>query len=285
MKSKDDITRAEAIAANIYVHSFLARTGEYQRSPHFRAENQERIRGILASLRARISSAGKTRMLDFGCGTGFVIALATPLFDEIHGVDITPDMMRQVDLSSGKVSLCEALAEQTPFVDGFFDFASAYSFMDHLFDYQEFLREAYRVLKPGGILYSDLNPNRDFIAAMVTAEAQARGLLSPLVMREIRGALHNGAHYEQSFGLIGEVLEMAEPIKSFDKGFDASEVLATASAIGFSVCEVEYEWFLGQGVILHEESAERVGSVDRYLRSVLPVSSALYKYLRFVFVK
>jgi ubiquinone/menaquinone biosynthesis C-methylase UbiE len=287
MTNQDSLTKEEAIKANIYVHSFLANAGEYNKSPHFRPENQEKVRGILLRLTENVRERTNTKAIDFGCGTGFMIHLMRDLFAEVHGVDITHDMMKQVDLSSGNIHLHESLAENTPFESGTFDFATAYSFMDHLFNYKDFLSEAYRVLKPGGIFYSDLNPNRDFILAIGNVEqvSNQQMNISPIVAREVQGALHNGEYYEQHFGMDGNLLEKAEPIKSLDKGFNGLEVITAAHEIGFTQCNVEYEWFLGQAKVMHEQSREDSDIVEKYLNSVLPVSSHLFKYLRFVFIK
>lgn len=283
--SQTTVSREEAIKANIYVHAFLANAGEYNKSPHFRPENQEKVRNIL--LRLTAACREKNKVIDFGCGTGFMIHLMHDLFKEVHGVDVTQDMMKQVDLSSGNVTLHESMAECTPFAAETFDFATAYSFMDHLVDYHAFLQEAYRVLKKGGVFYSDLNPNRDFIMAIAGAEKLAGGVLpiTPIVHREIQGALHNGEHYQEQFGMNAELLEKAEPIKTHDRGFSAVEVLEAARKIGFSDCRVEFEWFLGQAKVMHEQSRVDVDTVETYLNAVLPVSSHLFKYLRFVFVK
>ncbi len=283
--SRSKVSRDEAIKANIHVHAYLANAGEYNKSPHFRPENQEKVRNILLRLTAGCSE--RKNAIDFGCGTGFMIHLMRDLFDEVHGVDITRDMMKQVDLSSGNVTLHESLAESTPFAADTFDFATAYSFMDHLVDYRDFLREACRVLKRGGVFYSDLNPNRDFINAVAGAEKLAGGVLpvTPIVRREIQGALHNGEHYQEQYGMNAELLEKAEPIKTHDRGFSAVEVLEAAREIGFSDCRVEFEWFLGQARVMHGQSRADSDTVEQYLSAVLPVSSHLFKYLRFVFVK
>ena len=80
-------------------------------------------------------------------------------------------------------------------------------------------------------------------------------------------------------------LEMAEPIKSRDLGFSAGEVVATARRLGFSDAKVELDWFLGQGKAIKEDSAANIDVINGYLASVVPVSSLLFKYLRFVFIK
>lgn len=287
MQEADEKFNQETLNANIYVHAFLANTGEYQKSPHFRPENKAKVRAIIERVTQPLLNKHPRKAIDFGCGTGFVIDLMRDKFDEIHGVDITQDMMKYVDLSSGNVFLHKSIAEHTPFESNTFDFATAYSFMDHLVDYQVFLQEAYRVLKPGGIFYTDLNPNRGFIAAMDNAEKKFRNTqdLSPIVQREITGALHNGQYYKDNFGMDADMLEKAEPIKSVDKGFDAKETIETAKEIGFSQCFVEYEWFLGQAKVMHEQSLADSAVVEAYLNSVLPASDHLFKYLRFIFLK
>src|SRR5690606_33545266 len=150
----------------------------------------------------------KDKVIDFGCGTGFIIDLVRDLFGEVHGVDITKDMMSQVDLRSGNVTLHECVAESTPFKPVTFDLATAYSFMDHLIDYRVFLSESYRVLKRGGVFYSDLNPNRDFILAIAGAEKHSDDKLpiTPIVSREIQGAIRNGELYQRQYGMDPELL-------------------------------------------------------------------------------
>jgi SAM-dependent methyltransferase len=274
----------ETLEANKYVHSLLVETGEYQRSPHFRPENIAKVHALVVLLTADVNKA-ESRAIDFGCGTGFMIDLMKDRFGEVHGVDITQAMMKEVDLSPGNVFLHEAMAERTPFVDDHFDFATAYSFMDHLFDVEDFLKEVHRVLKPGGVFFSGLNPNRDFIAAMDYAEQKAVMGVSPIVTREIKGALHNGDYYAENFGVDGAMLDKAEPIKALKKGFDAKEIYDLALDIGFSACRIDYDWFLGQGKVMHDQSFERAEQIHAYLSSILPVASPLYKYLNFIFTK
>lgn len=274
----------DTLEANKYVHSLLVKTGEYQKSPHFRPENIAKVRALVLSIAGDLDQAD-SKAIDFGCGTGFMIDLMKDRFGEVHGVDITQAMMKEVDLSSGNVFLHEAMAEQTPFADQHFDFATAYSFMDHLFDAGNFLKEVYRVLKPGGVFFSGLNPNRDFIAAMEEAEHKAIIGVSPIVTREIKGALHNGDYYAENFGVDGAMLDKAEPIKALKKGFDAKEMHDLTLSIGFSACRIDYDWFLGQGKVMHEQSFEHAEQIHAYLSSILPVASPLYKYLNFVCTK
>ena len=161
-----EITRDDVLSANIHIHTSLIDL--YDDQPHFRTENKEKVSAILAELRNAIAlpANGRSKLLDMGCGTGFVLGLAEDIFDELHGVDITPAMLDKIDTSSGNIHLHCDPAEKTPFEDSSFDIVTAYSFMDHLFELRSFLAEVYRLLKPGGIFYSDQNANRSFWEAV-----------------------------------------------------------------------------------------------------------------------
>ena len=94
---KDSTNRDEVLRANIDFHTALADTYDMEQ-PHYCPENKALVSADLARLADR---AGSQLLIDFGCGTGFVIHLAIPYFDSIIGVDITPAMMSKVDLCSG----------------------------------------------------------------------------------------------------------------------------------------------------------------------------------------
>ena len=278
----------QTLRANKEIHSHLASSGEYNQSPHFLPENRAAVRAVLEGLVKTLAGRHALRAIDFGCGTGFIIDLVKDLVHRVDGVDITPEMMQQVNTESGNVFLHECVAEDTPFPSNSFHLATAYSFMDHLYDHRKFLSEAYRVLSDGGIFYADLNPNRSFIKALSKLEADSRFDIGsyPLISREIMGALRNGLHYNAAFGLDATRLEQAEPGKTFDLGFDATEVCEYAREIGFSRVSVEYQWFLGQGKVIHDRAIPGLSDqMAEHLQSILPLTNHLFKYLRFVFIK
>jgi len=271
-------TRDAVVAANVEVHSVLAH--QYNEDePHFRPENQAKVRGRLQEL---ASSVGGGRLLDIGCGTGFVLSLAAEFFDELQGVDATRAMLDRVDLSSGKVHVQQALAEEVPFGDAEFDAVSAYSFLHHLLDHRPALAEAGRVLRPGGHLYIDLEPNRRFWSGIRRASELRSNeeKLDSLLEHEIDELLHIEDQMAREHGIDPAVFKAAEHIKANLDGFDPDEFKADLESAGFVDVEVELDWYLGQATIMHGESFETSAIFEGHLRRLLPVTDHMFKYLR-----
>jgi len=273
---------SEVISANVEVHTRMADTYN-QNEPHFRPENQAKVRSKLE----RLKSGGGNFLLDVGCGTGFIIDLAHDLFGEIHGVDVTQAMLDKVDVSRGNIKLHNAAAEELPFPDAYFDVVTAYAFIHHVEDYKKIVGEILRVLKPGGRVYIDLEPNRLFWEAMKNLEERpmAHVQYAAIVRKEIDSVLHTDDKVYEEFGIEESVFNKAEFTKSILGGLDPWGFQRDCREIGFSRCEVTFEWFLGQGAVMHGQSFQDASTVEAYLRSILPLSAHLFKYLEFSLTK
>jgi len=270
-----EFTLTETMKANIAVHSALAdRYNELE--PQFRPENLEKVGARLARLRA---AAPGGKLLDIGCGTGFIIHLAVDHFTEIHGLDITPAMLARIRRDRGNITLHTAPAEALPFTDASFDAVTAYSFMDHLDDPLAVLKQAARVLRPGGLFYADLVPNRLFWQSL-------RGLrdatgLSDIVAREYRMVMAEAERVQDTYGIDANTLNAAEPGKK-QGGILPLEFRAQAMAAGFTDCEIHFDWFLGQGTVMHGQSFADAATIEAYLRRAAPLADHLFKYVYFI---
>lgn len=271
----------QIIEANIEVHTKMA--GSYNEEPHFKQENQDKVKQRIIELK---KSCNAKNLIDIGCGTGFVLNIAKDLFDEMYGIDITQAMLDKVDLSSGNITVINAPGESLPFENNKFDMASSYAFLHHLEDYTLVLKEALRVLKNGGIYYIDLDPNKHFWSAMDTLEQlENNNKYSKIVQKEINSVLHTDQQVMEDFGIEPEVFNNAEYTKSILGGIDPVELCRIALDLGFSEATYEYDWFLGQGSIMHEHSFDEAEKIDNYLKDVLPLSKHLYKYITVVLRK
>ena len=270
-----DVLNPRVVEANQRVHSQLA--SQYNESePHFRPENQDKVRRRLVELASRVPSTD--RMLDLGCGTGFLLNLAHDLFTTIDGIDATQAMLDRVDLSPGNITLHQGVVEALPFEPNTFDLATAYSFLDHLADHVPVLHEAHRVLRPGGMLYVDLIPNRSFWHAVYSASGSSQRPFDAIVEREINELVNHEQKLQEQFGIDPVDWQFAEPAKSEGKGFDGEQLRAEVEAAGFTA-EIRYEWYLGQAIVMHGDSMAAADAIDAHLRRLLPVSESLFKYI------
>lgn len=97
------------------------------------------------------------RVLDLGCGTGVLTkALAAQGFDTT-GVDISRAMLEKIqpDSPGDRITLVEGNVFALPFEDARFDGIVTRWVIPHFRDWPLILKEAARVLKPGGTLVFD----------------------------------------------------------------------------------------------------------------------------------
>ena len=107
------------------------------------------------------------RVVDVGCGTGFLLLGAARRASQVVGVDVTPAMLaeakRRVDEAGlTNVTLREATAEALPFADQRFDVALTRLTLHHFGNPGRVLGEMHRVLRPGGrVVLCDITAAED----------------------------------------------------------------------------------------------------------------------------
>lgn len=276
----------KVIDANIALHSKLA--ANYQAcEPHFRPENVAKVEHRLAAL---VAETQADRLLDLGCGTGFMIDIAKRHVRHIVGVDVTPAMLERVD-RSGPATI-EIVNQDTGTyapAPGSFDLVTAYSFLHHLADLGPTLQTASAALRRGGRFYADLDPNFYFWQSINGLERH--GAYHPLVQREIEAVTFKDEEMETKFGVSREVFNHAEFGKDVAGGFKEESLREQLLEAGFSLVEIHYHWFLGEGALINSDAAPRedllrqAAAIDEALQRALPVSRNLFKYLGFVAIK
>jgi ubiquinone/menaquinone biosynthesis C-methylase UbiE len=124
-----------------------------QIAPHYNqrypdSQNWERGQALL-QLAKQVQA--KT-ILEVGSGTGYWLNLLRQVTDDLFGLDYSMGMIRQAKGQAAPLKLARGTGTQLPLRSGTFDLLYCVDAIHHFGDHRAFVREAFRLLKPGGAL-------------------------------------------------------------------------------------------------------------------------------------
>lgn len=276
----------KAIEANIIVHSTMA--NDYNtKEPHFRPESIERVEKIINQIYENVKFE---KALDLGCGTGFMINILKKKAKEITGVDVTQAMLDKVDLSGNtKITLKNSDTGTVDLPKDYFDIATAYTFLDHLYDMKPTFQNTFNSLKQGGVFYADLSPNFYFWDAIKKLDFNIQ--YESTLQREVNAVLKKDEEIEKEFGIDKNVFSLAEHQKHNLGGLNEEILKEELLNIGFKDIKFIYHWFIGQAELINNENMDINNrkliseNMHNYLIKSLPLSKHLFKYVGFIAVK
>ncbi len=147
--------------ANFYV-AFGRRNQDAQEFFDTAAEMVRSLEGELK--RIPCANPRARRALEIGCGPGRLMRPMSRHFGEIHGIDVSDEMIRRAEVNLQDIPHAHphhtSGADLAPFADESFDFVYSYAVFQHIPSLDvvmNYLREARRVLKPGGLLRVQMN--------------------------------------------------------------------------------------------------------------------------------
>lgn len=151
----------------------------------------------LSGWRKKIASSSlnelpQGKLLDVGCGTGYLLSLAQAQGFNVTGVDPSEAMLTKAKIQHGfnDNQLFQAPADKLPFDDSEFDIVIASGSLVYVPNLKEASEEILRVLKPGGRL-----------RIIDHSQPQRKNLLTPFVtiFSQLSGdILHDYSAYFQS---------------------------------------------------------------------------------------
>ncbi len=91
------------------------------------------------------------KLLDAGCGTGWVSLEATKRGCLVTSLDLGPELLNEVKRKCETTRVIGSVLE-LPFPDNTFDLVVSTEVIEHVTSPTQAIKEMYRVLKPGGML-------------------------------------------------------------------------------------------------------------------------------------
>jgi ubiquinone/menaquinone biosynthesis C-methylase UbiE len=181
---------------------------------------------LLAALRARVVAPDPV-FLDLGSGTGFLSSRALALFARVIAVDISPAMLARIE--DPRVERICSATESLPLEDGSVHMVGAFATLHHLYNPLESLREAHRVLAPGGVLFTDHDIESAFVSRLRWPLLAYRSLFD-----------HGPSYLSRAPELSPADYQLSE--FHGDRGLDGPALATGLRQIGFREVRCEYHW-------------------------------------------
>lgn len=181
--------------------------------------NEERKKKCTETLLFCAAKSGKEKHLDIGTGTGNLLRISQDIFEQIYAVDISENILLKIKPDFPSVNFAAADAENLPFKDNSFNCVSANALLHHLVTHEKLFTEIFRVLKHGGSVYTDHDPNYFF-----------NRFYRPFYNIKFRG--------KHGFGDMKN--DLAEYHNVFTPGINPEKLSKTLKKIGFTNIKIQY---------------------------------------------
>lgn len=167
-------------------------------------------------------------LLDIGSGTGFVMRAIDGYFENLVGVDISYNVLKKIE---NGLCVCGDISNLA-FKCEIFDVVTCFAVLHHCIDTASIFDEAYRVLKKGGVFYSDHDIDINFVRKF-----------QPLLSLH-RRVFDSAAKFIKANSEITKELYMKSEIR--ENGIYTLDLKEQLYKAGFSKVEIRSHWY-GQG--------------------------------------
>ena len=222
MSEKKEISQETVKQANRILYDAVAANYEAVDGRRSCAVEQW-VREKLSTLRKQVQG---DVLLDLGTGGGFIPRCAEGIFKTRIGTDISP-LILAANRSSFDLSVA-ADVDNLPFRDMSVDIVSSFAVLHHILHFDGLVKEVARILKPGGIFYSDHDMNSLFYN---------RFKIPLRIFRVMRNAKNK--YMNASPDITDEIYENSE---IHEDGIDSISLVKIFEKANFSV-RTNYHWY------------------------------------------
>lgn len=151
--------------------SFLVQMTDYNRD-YYKDKYEGLGEGVeVAEYRARLllSKVKKLgRVLDVGCGYGDFLRVLQNGGVRVYGVDVSSHAIKRIKSKvNGKFYILNIANKKLPFKDNYYDGVAILDVLEHIKSSELILREALRVLKPGGLIFVTTPNHQGFLRKLL----------------------------------------------------------------------------------------------------------------------
>lgn len=140
------------IERQAYRGELLPEVADFFQNCHRDFRDDPVIRGFRDALDWIAANRGKGKLLDVGPGTGIFLHLAREKGWQPHGIDVCPESAEKAK-AEFDIRVDVGDFERFAYAPESFDAVTMLDVLEHTVDPLSFLRRAFEVLKPGGVLY------------------------------------------------------------------------------------------------------------------------------------
>lgn len=189
--------------------------------------NSELLSWIDATVTRLQRQTNGTVLLDLGCGSGAVVKQGACHFAFTYGMDISTEILKRAKGSCAGVLCGEA--SHIPLKNESVDVVVSFAVFHHLYQIKPVLDEIHRVLKKGGILYSDHDMDTAFMSAY---------FIPMKIYRTLFSAARKYINTDR--GITPELYRLSE---IHSDGVDSGAIANYLRNIGFRKIDMIYHWF------------------------------------------
>lgn len=214
------------INANRIYHDYVA--DRYERDPRvYTGVMHSNCARRLEWLKKRYGiPKGSSGVLNLGCGTGILMDKTREIFGFTVGMDISLNMLKQAKRYTD--SLIQGDALRIPLKSESLNLVFCIALLHHIYDLESFFRSIYRVLKPGGIFYSDYDPNRRFFQII------KRIPFLSFIFSSYKNISNKFIFTKEDAQTWKTIHDMAEYHEEFEDGLEPTGVASMVCEAGFS---------------------------------------------------
>ena len=179
---------------------------------------------ILVSSKEEVSELS---FLDAASGSGFLAQRARKFFPRITLLDISRNMLKRIDLPE-TLKVCSDTCF-IPAKESSFDVIGGFATLHHLKSPKKFFQESYRVLRPGGIIYTDHDIESQFVKNF-----------RPMLWL-YRKFFDHGKDYLKQCPESSELDYLLSEYHG-EEGLSGPKLAEQLSEVGFQIREIAYHW-------------------------------------------